>query len=54
MTDETRQQIKQPTDAERLQWVLRYGMARTLGTGADDYDYHPITLEMIDKAIAKE
>jgi|ERR1051325_1130439 hypothetical protein len=40
-------------DAARLEWVLKYGHAKTLGV-AQDFDYMPITLEMIDGAIARQ
>lgn len=42
-----------PSDTERLEWVLRYAAVKTLGT-YQDFDYIPITLEIIDNAIAKE
>lgn len=43
-----------PTDTERLAWCLRYGHAKTLGSGARDFDYLPLTRDLIDKAIARE
>jgi hypothetical protein len=45
--------IQPPTDAERLAWALKYGHVKTLGTGMQDFDYQPITLEIIDAGIAR-
>jgi hypothetical protein len=42
-----------PSDAERLAWVLRYGFARRLGV-VTDFEYIPLTLDLIDKAIVRE
>src|SRR5690606_29083647 len=38
---------------ERLQWCLRYGCAKSLGR-VEDWAYHPRTLELIDRAMARE
>lgn len=43
---------KQITDAERLEWCLRYGFAKSLGT-VEDWEYHPITRKLIDRAIQR-
>jgi len=40
------------TDKERLDWCLRYACGRQIGSGSADFDYIPLTLELIDKAIA--
>jgi hypothetical protein len=42
-----------PSDKERLEWCLKYGVVRTLGV-AQDFDYLPITLELIDGEIARK
>lgn len=47
---ELREQLRKAES--RLQWVLRFGTVKTLGSGISDWDYHQITLEMIDRALA--
>lgn len=42
-----------PSDTERLEWCLKHGAARTLGV-VTDYEYVPLTLDLIDKAIARD
>jgi hypothetical protein len=51
---QTKEETKrtQPTDAERLEWCLKYGVVGTLGV-VSDIEYIPLTLDLIDKAIAK-
>lgn len=34
----------------KLEWVYKYGMTRTLGCSVDDYDYHPIDRDLLEKA----
>lgn len=45
--------VSEITDTERLQWLLRYGHLKTLGV-AQDFDYIPVTLELVDREIARE
>lgn len=47
--------VAQQRDAERLDWLLKHAYGRTLGAGADDWDYSPInSREQIDAALAGE
>lgn len=40
-------------DADRLNWLLKHAYGRTLGRGADDWDYVPLdTREKVDAARA--
>ena len=45
-----------PSDTERLQWCLKYVLAKTLAGAEtfDDWEYHALTLDLIDKAIIRE
>jgi hypothetical protein len=51
---QTKEETKhtQPTDAERLEWCLKNAVVETLG-GVRDIECIPLTLDLIDKAIAK-
>ncbi len=42
-----------PSDAEMLQWCLDFGFAKCLGGGADDWEYHKITLPLVQSAIKR-